>query len=275
MLTARGLGFSYAERAVLHDVSFDIASGGLVGILGPNGCGKTTLLKLLAGTLRPRAGHVTIDGRVVTEIPRHELSRAFAVVPQETHLAFDYTVLEIALMGRYPHLGALEVEGPADVACALNALEATGTRPMADRSFETLSGGEKQRVVIASALAQLDDASTGATKQRAPRLGNRVLLLDEPTASLDLRYQIEIAALLKRLHAEHDITIVLSTHDLHFASSVCEEVILLGEGQILASGSPGDVLTLPMLERLYGIDVSSVFSGRSGPTGPSGQARPS
>jgi iron complex transport system ATP-binding protein len=200
----------------------------------------------------------------VTDIPRRDLARMLAVVPQDTHLAFDYTVLEIALMGRYPHLGALEIEGPADVASALAALQATGTRPLADRMFHTLSGGEKQRVIIASALAQLDDGpdrEADLPSYAGTRSAHRVLLLDEPTASLDLRYQIEVAALLRQLHDSHDITIVLSTHDLHFASAVCRDVVLLGEGRILATGPPRDVLTPATLEALYGIDVTPAFAG--------------
>ncbi len=134
------------------------------------------------------------------------LARRIAVVPQETSLAFDYTVLEIVLMGRYPHLGAFEIEGPRDLAVAEAALESTGTRALAERAFRSLSGGEKQRVIIASALAQTANGH-----------GAGLLLLDEPTASLDLRYQLEIGALVTQLRQERGITVLLSTHDLHFA----------------------------------------------------------
>ena len=170
----------------VQEVSVRVERGHVVGILGPNGSGKTTLLRLLAGMLRPESGTVTLNGTDVASLSRAALARSIAVVPQETHLAFDYSVLEIALMGRYPHLGTFELEGPRDLAIAREALAATGTAALERRSFATLSGGEKQRVVIASALAQQAD----------------ILLLDEPTASLDIGYQFDIAALLARLNRE-------------------------------------------------------------------------
>ena len=225
----------------------------MLGILGPNGSGKTTLLRLLAGTLVPDAGRVLLDGIEVGRLPRAALAQRFAVVPQETHLAFEYTALEIALMGRYPHLGAFEIEGPDDLESALAALDATGTRHLADRRFQTLSGGEKQRVVIASALAQLDTRTRGADRGGMP---GAVLLLDEPTASLDLRYQLEIGSLIRRLHDTQHVSIVLSTHDVHFARAVCDEIVLLRDGQVLGRGPAAEVLTIARLNELYGIDVS-------------------
>ena len=293
LLRAVDLTVSYArgrrpahDRAAIDGVSLEIARGSLVGILGPNGSGKTTLLRLLAGTLLPDAGRVQLDGTDVRRIPRAVLARRFAVVPQETQLTFEYTALEIALMGRYPHLGAFEIEGPGDLESAFRALDATGTRHLADRRFQTLSGGEKQRVVIASALAQLDQGPPMATSRPKQALGDctsaqldqgsstmpdargappqppgRVLLLDEPTASLDLRYQIEIGALIRRLHASHDVSIVLTTHDVHFARAVCDEVVLLRDGRVLARGPSADVLTMARLNELYGIDVSPALSG--------------
>ena len=236
------------NRAALDHVSLDVAHGSLLGILGPNGSGKTTLLRVLAGTLAPDTGRVLLDGADVRRLPRAALARRFAVVPQETQLAFEYTALEIALMGRYPHLGAFEIEGPRDLESALASLDATGTRHLADRRFQTLSGGEKQRVVIASALAQLDGGAGGRP--------GAVLLLDEPTASLDLRYQMEIGALIRRLHDQQDVSIVLTTHDVHFARAVCDEIVLLRDGQILARGPAADVLTIARLNELYGVDVS-------------------
>jgi iron complex transport system ATP-binding protein len=235
---------------VLDGVSTTIRRGSLVGILGPNGSGKTTLLRLIAGALRPDAGRVLLDGQEVSSIPRGALARRLAVVPQETQLAFDYTVLEIVLMGRYPHLGTFEVEGPRDLDIALAALTSTGTADLADRAYRTLSGGEKQRVVIASALAQLENGAGAGTAAGA------LLLLDEPTASLDLRYQLEVIALLERLHADRGITVVLSTHDLRFAESLCREVVLLRRGRVLAQGPPDDVLTAARIGELYDIDAA-------------------
>ena len=184
--------------SVLDNVSADIARGSIVGILGPNGSGKTTLLRLLSGTRRPTRGTVHLDGVPLERLSRRAIAQRMAVVPQETQLAFEYTVLEMVLMGRHPHLGLFELEGPGDFAVARDALAATGTAGLEDRRFSTLSGGEKQRVVIAAALAQ----------------SSEILLLDEPTASLDLGYQLEVASLLTGLNRERGVTIVVSTHDL-------------------------------------------------------------
>lgn len=250
MLQADSLRFGYGEtRAgdVLRGVSLTVPRGRIAGILGPNGSGKTTLLRLLGGTLTPREGRVLFEDRELRRIPRRRLAQRLAVVPQDTHLAFDYSVLEIVLMGRYPHLGALEVEGPADLAIARAALAATGTGAFERRSFTTLSGGERQRVVIASALAQLEPASPASPA---------VLLLDEPTAALDLGYQLETASLLEGLNRERGLTMVISTHDLAFASALCHELVLLRDGRVIASGPVDDVLTEENVRVLYDVEAS-------------------
>ena len=234
-----------ADRLALpgvQGVTVRVERGHVVGILGPNGSGKTTLLRLLAGMLRPESGAVTLNGANVASLARAALARSIAVVPQETHLAFDYSVLEIALMGRYPHLGTFELEGPRDVAIAREALAATGTLALERRSFATLSGGEKQRVVIASALAQQAE----------------ILLLDEPTASLDLGYQFDIAALLTRLNRERQLTIVVATHDLNFAAALCTSIVMLSGGAVAAAGPTADTLTSLSIQALYGV-VADVY----------------
>ena len=232
----------------LSDVSLTIQHGSLTGLLGPNGCGKTTLLALMAGALRPRTGAITLGGRAIDGISRRELARQIAVVPQETHPAFDYSVLEMVLMGRHPYLGAFELEGPDDIALAYDSMSATGTAHLADRPYMTLSGGEKQRVVIASALAQ------------APN----VLLLDEPTASLDLAYQMEIASLLQRLNRDRGVSMVLATHDLNLAASLCDSLVLVRSGRVLAHGPTRDVLTAPMIRQLYDVDADVHVHDASG-----------
>jgi iron complex transport system ATP-binding protein len=258
------VSFAYGATPIVRDVSLEVRAGALVGILGPNGSGKTTLLKLIGGALRPGSGTVMLGGADVTSMPRRTLAQRVAVVPQETHLAFDYTALEIVLMGRYPHLGPFEVEGPADLEAALDALSATGTRALADRAFPTLSGGEKQRVIIASALAQLAGvADVAAVNDRPEGPGGsrpeNVLLLDEPTASLDLRYQLEVASLVRRLHDERGITVILSTHDLRFAASLCQQIVLLSNGRVLAQGPADRTLTPELVGQLYdiGADVAA------------------
>jgi iron complex transport system ATP-binding protein len=244
---ARGRGASAAAPFALERVTVRVPERAIVGVLGPNGSGKTSLLKLVAGALKPTSGHVWLDGVEISAMSRRDLARRLAVVPQETALAFDYTALEIVLMGRYPHLGAFEVEGARDLDAARAALDATGTAGLADRAFRTLSGGEKQRVVIASALAQLDGTN-------APAL----LVLDEPTASLDLHYQLEVAALITRLHQARGITVLLSTHDLKLAATLCTEIVLLSRGRVLGQGSPGAVLTMASVASVFDVSEAQV-----------------
>ena len=253
-LVAHGVSYAYPRRGrasvvpAVSGVSLAVARGSFTGLLGPNGCGKTTLLKLMAGVLRPAAGTVTLDGRVLAEMPRRTAARHVAVVPQDTHPAFDYTALEIVLMGRHPHLRPTQLEGPRDLVIAQEALEATGTLHLAHRLFTSLSGGERQRVVIASALAQQPD----------------VLLLDEPTASLDLGYQLEVAALLRRLSREHDVTMVMATHDLNLAASMCGALALLRDGRLLDHGPTADVLTSVTVRQLYDVEADVRFHEASG-----------
>jgi len=228
---------------VLRGVSLDVPADGFVGILGPNGSGKTTLLRVLAGTVRPAPGRVTLDGIDLSHVSRKAMARRMAVVPQDTHLAFDFTALEVVLMGRYPHLSTFEIEGPRDIAIARAALDATGTLSLEDRTFATLSGGEKQRVVIAAALAQISAGSAG------------ILLLDEPTAALDLAYQLEVATLLRDLQRRTPIAIVISTHDLNFAAGLCRTLVLLKEGRVLAAGPTAEVLTAENIRTLYGVEA--------------------
>jgi iron complex transport system ATP-binding protein len=239
LLRADSVSYSYAtaNALVLDDVSTELRRGHILGILGPNGSGKTTLLRLLSGTRVPSSGRVLLDGTPLSTLSRRAAAQRIAVVPQETQLAFDYTVMEMVLMGRHPHLGMFELEGPDDFAVARDALLATGTQRLESRQFNTLSGGEKQRVVIASALAQSAD----------------ILLLDEPTASLDLGYQLEVASLLTRLNRERGVTIAISSHDLNLAATVCSDIVMLRDGRVIAHGATADVLTSDNIGRLYDV----------------------
>ena len=251
MLHAESVSFSYGDSEVLRDVSFVVPRGGLMGVLGPNGSGKTTLLKVLGGLLRPTNGQVRLGKHDLHGLRRNMLARQMAMVPQETQLAFAYSVLELALMGRYPHLGLFEVEGPNDFMIARAALAATGTAALEHRGFSTLSGGEKQRVIIASALAQIWQPSP---RSETP-LPEVILMLDEPTASLDLGYQLEVAATLRSLNQECETTMVLSTHDLNFAASLCDQLVMLRSGRILAAGPTHEVLTTDMIRALYDVEA--------------------
>ena len=262
MLRAADVVFAYdSRRPVLRGVSVEVPGNGFVGILGPNGSGKTTLLRALAGAVRPSSGRVTLDDKDVAAIPRQALARRMAVVPQETHLAFDYRVIEVVLMGRYAHLATFEIEGPRDLAIARSALAATGTLGLEDRLFETLSGGEKQRVIIASALAQIDaipvrdEVDGHLASAGAFRAAGGILLLDEPTAALDLAYQLELATLLRSLQERLPIAVAVSTHDLNFAAGLCRTLVLLKDGQVLASGATDDVLTPDRIRALYGVEA--------------------
>ncbi len=250
LLWADNVSFRYAAGAplVVDGVSVRLSEGALAGILGPNGSGKTTLLRLLSGTQTPTAGRVLLNDRPLDQLSRRDAARQIAVVPQETDLAFEYTALEIVLMGRHPHLGVFTVEGPDDVRIAQEAMSATGTVHLAERPFHQLSGGEKQRVGIAAALAQ----SSG------------VLLLDEPTASLDLGYQLEISSLLTRLNRDHGVTMAVSTHDLNLAASICRELILMRDGKVLAAGPTTEVLTADNVRRLYDVDAEVRVHEQSG-----------
>ena len=257
LLQAVDVSFGYARgEPVLNTVRAVVPRGGVVGILGPNGSGKTSLLRLLAGLQAPWQGHVTLDGTDLKSLGRAAAARRIAVVPQETQLAFDYSVLEMAVMGRYPHLGAFEVEGPDDLRIAREALGATGTLHLESRPFNTLSGGEKQRVVIAGALTQFSHEA------RSPH--TEVLLLDEPTASLDLAYQLEIRSILLELNARRGLTVVVSTHDLNLAAGLCRDLILLDRGRVLAAGSVEAMLNPSLIRQLYDVDVDITTHPRTG-----------
>jgi iron complex transport system ATP-binding protein len=253
VLGAADISFAYPRRRaagdiVLDGVSLTVERGSVVGLLGPNGSGKTTFLRILAGVLQPQSGTVTIAGRPLGQMSRRDLARRVAVVPQETHSTFDFSVIDMVLMGRYPHLGPFELEGADDQAIARDALAATGTSALEARTFATLSGGEKQRVVIAAALAQASD----------------VLLLDEPTAALDLGYQLEITTLLRRLNAERGTTMIVSTHDLNLAAALCERVVLLKHGRVVAQGATETTLTAQNIRLLYEVDADVKFHPLAG-----------
>jgi iron complex transport system ATP-binding protein len=225
-------------RRVLDGVDLDVAAGEVVGILGRNGAGKTTLLRVASGLLRPEVGEVSIEGRPLSALPRRERARVIALVPQETHYLFPWSVAEVVLMGRTPHLGWLALESRADLDAARAAMMRLGIESLADRPVLELSGGERQLAVVARALAQ------------EPRL----LLLDEPTAFLDLRHRLAVLARVRELAAAGGSALVVS-HDLGIAARACDRLALLAGGRVLAAGRPADVLVPELLRETFGIEA--------------------
>ena len=237
-IQTRNLSFSYRDRAVLHDMSLSLERGEMVGIVGPNGSGKTTFLKILSAVLRGQ-GEVAINGRNIETYSRRELSKLFAVVQQDARVNFPYTAAEIVLMGRASHHSPFSLEGRSDLEAARKSMALTDSLSFANRYLHELSGGEKQRIMIARALAQEPE----------------ILVLDEPSAFLDLKHQVQVFELLRRLNRERSLTIVAALHDLNLAALFFPRLIVLCNGQIYRDGSPTDVLTEETIEEVYGIRV--------------------
>jgi iron complex transport system ATP-binding protein len=236
----RAPGAGRARPFRLAELSFAIGEGEILGVIGPNSAGKTTLIRLLTRVVEPAAGRIVLEGRPLPRWSQAELARRVAVVPQGVPPEFPFTVEELVLMGRYPHAPDRYFEDPRDREIARAAMEATGVRELASLRLESLSGGERQRAVVARALAQ------------EPRL----LVLDEPTAHLDLRYQAEVAVLLRRLNRERGATILLVSHDLNLAAEVCDRLLLVAEGRQVAIGVPEAVLSESLLSTVFGCEVT-------------------
>ncbi len=251
MLNCENISFCYESKTVLREISLRIRRGERTAVLGPNGSGKTTLLGLFGGLLKPKNGRITLSGIDLADMSPTQIARRLAIVPQETRLTFDYSVLQMTLMGRYPHLKRFEHEGLDDYKIAREALAATGISQLEDRSYKTLSGGEKQRVVIASALTQLWQLKD--SQKPSPNEG--LLLLDEPTASLDIGYQLDIIKALLILNENHKTTLVISTHDLGLAARLSDEIIMIRHGRLLATGPTENTLTRETIRDLYDIEA--------------------
>jgi iron complex transport system ATP-binding protein len=240
-LTCEDLRVRLGGRAVLAGVSLELGRGEVLGLAGANGAGKTTLLRAVSGVLRPDAGRITLGGRALADWGRRELARRIAVVAQETAFAFPFRAGEVVLMGRSPHLPRIGFEGPRDLAIARAALARVGIEELADRSILELSGGERQLVVLARALAQEPE----------------VLLLDEPTAHLDLRHRLRVLELVRELAGEGRSALVVS-HDLSLAARACDRLALLARGSVLAVGRPAEVLSADSLRRTFAIEADVV-----------------
>lgn len=218
----------------LRDVNLSFHTGELVGLAGPNGAGKTTLIRALAGQFRTCQGDVTLDGRSLQCFGRMELARRLGYLPQNVKSSFSYTCEEVVAQGRYPHLGPFGILSRNDREIVRRAMEWTSTQAFARRPLEDLSGGERQRVLLASVLAQ----------------GGDFLLLDEPTSALDLHHQVDV---FERVHqlAEEGLGIIMITHDLNLAAQYCTRLVLLHEGRVMASGPPEEVMSEPILKKIY------------------------
>lgn len=231
-----GLSHFYGPLQALKDLTFSVPKGSFFIVIGPNGSGKTTLLKNLAGLEIPAAGSVRILGRSIDRYSRKALARRLALVPQLPAEEFPFRVRDIVLMGRSPHLGILGLDREADRAVADQAMEFTGIERFAGRRLDQLSGGERQRVFIARAICQ------------EPEL----LLLDEPTAALDLAHQVRIMDLMEQLKKDRGVTVVMVSHDLNLSALYADRLLLLGKGEAVSLGPPEQVLTYEVLERTYG-----------------------
>jgi iron complex transport system ATP-binding protein len=239
MIELNNVSLGYDHRAILRDVNMKARPGQILGLVGPNGSGKSTLIRGMTRIIDLFSGRILIDGRDIKTIKRDELARLVATVPQSPALPGAFTAFEVVLMGRTPHLGLLRYEGGTDLAIAWQAMKATHTQSFAERRVSELSGGERQRVVIARALTQQPKA----------------LLLDEPTANLDINHQVEILNLVKSLCREQSLTVIIALHDLNLAAQYCDWMVMLNGGKVYAEGTPADILTAPNIKKVYGAEV--------------------
>jgi len=225
---------------VLNGVSLEAPPGQMLGVVGPNGCGKSTLIKGVTRLIDARAGRIFIDGKRVDEVGRGDLARLVAAVPQNAALPDLFTAFEVVLMGRTPHLGRFRYESEKDFGIAWRAMELTDTVPLAKRRVGELSGGERQRLCIARALAQQP----------------KILLLDEPTAHLDISHQAQALELVRSLCREENLVAVAALHDLNLAAQYCDRMVMLSGGRVFREGNPAEVISAENIRAVYGAEVT-------------------
>lgn len=247
-LSADRLSFGYSGRPLLKDFCLTLARAEFAGLIGPNGAGKTTLLRLLTGVIPPDSGRVLVGGRDLSGLTPRECARTLAVVPQESRILFEYSVLEVVLMGRFAHLGMLGIESAKDVELARRSLAEMGMESHASRLLNELSSGERQRVLIARALAQEPE----------------ILLLDEPTSFLDLKHRLQIYDILVRLNRGRGMAILIISHDLNLAARHCRLLWLMRGGKIVAQGTPREVIRTEVIRDVYGTDAEVQTDPRTG-----------
>jgi iron complex transport system ATP-binding protein len=242
-IEVKNLTLAYGRNEVVRDISFTLEPGHMTGLVGPNGCGKSTIIKAISRVMAPVLGNITFNGRDVSHIQHMELARMVGVVPQIPLLPSNFTAFEVVLMGRNPHLGLFQYEGASDMEIARRAMEQTRTGHLASRRIGDLSGGEIQSVVIARVLAQQTES----------------ILLDEPTSNLDIGRQIEVLDLMRQMCRDQGLTVGVALHDLNLAVQYCDRLILLHDGVIKAEGTPAQVVTQENISEVYGLG-SAVYS---------------
>ena len=239
MIRIKQVSFSYGENPVLHNIDLSVEEGEVVALLGPNGSGKTTLIKLISGVLKPSNGDIHLNGSILRGMKRRQVAQRVAVVPQQFSMPFAFTLREVVLLGRTPFHGIFSDECERDHIVVDQAMEHVGITLLKGRFFNELSGGEMQKTILAMALAQEP----------------KILLLDEPTAHLDINHQVEILDLVRHLNREQGVTVIGVMHDLNMAALYFERLILLKEGSIFADGSPEEVLTAETIEEVFSASV--------------------
>ncbi len=239
IVRAEDIWAGYGDRVVLRGVNLRIARGEFVGLLGPNGSGKSTLLRVLSGVLKPSRGQVWLEGHPLSGLRAKDVAKRLAFVPQREEVAFGFTAWEVVLLGRAPYIGWWGKERAEDIGAAQRAMERTDCLSLAQRSVGSLSGGERQRVVLARGLAQ----------------ETSLLLLDEPLTHLDVAHQVGTLSLLRQLNREESLTVLAALHDINLASEFCDRLLVLRQGQIVADGSPSEVVTPSLLARVFGLDA--------------------
>lgn len=233
------VSLGYGKRTVLDDITLEAKPGEMLGIIGPNGSGKSTLIRGITRLISPSSGQIFVNGQNIASMSRRDLARLVAAAPQNAVLPEAFTAFEVVLMGRTPHLGLFRYEGEKDLAIVRRAMTATQTTAFAERRVGELSGGERQRLTIARALAQEP----------------KILLLDEPTAHLDINYQIETLELVRRLCLEQELIVVTALHDLNLAAQYCDRLVMLSDGKIYCHGVPKVVISSQIIREVYGAEV--------------------
>ncbi len=248
MLQTRDLYYSYKEKPVIEDISFDLIPGEILGIIGPNGCGKTTLLGNLNKNLIPKSGCVMINDTDLEDLKKKEIAQEVAVIPQTNEIKFSFTVREIVSMGRMPFQEAFQGESYDDISIIDDAIEKAGISDMADRYINTMSGGERQKVIIARALAQTP----------------KILLMDEPTLHLDISAQFDILDLIHSLSKKEGLTVVIVSHDLSMAARYCDRIMMIHNHRIHVIGNTEDVLTPENMRTVFNVEAEFLKDSKTG-----------